>query len=761
MSSIISQYRELDSEQGRQDYTPTRDEEKLVSHVRQQVTTSDRFKRPLERQIYLSLALYMGKQNVRWNSARRALEEIQQEEWEENPNTNIVRAAVDTLTARTTENQPVPEAVPATTDEDDQSRARLSSQYLAWRWQELDMSLKDVEFTQLLYICGTAIYKVAWDPKAGDEVDYPPDAVESQQFRNVMQQWELMGGEESGIERPKPPRRPMGEDQCEVLNVLEFGWDPGCKDATLKNCQWAFHRTSMHIDEVRARWEKGKHLSPDTGFSRDAYTTDVLKMFRGDTANSDSLGERIEIVEYFERPSPRYPRGLYVVVGGNITLEVSEELPYGELPFVVARHKTVPGRLAGVGAIPDLLDSQVTLNKFDKEYRENLTLTGNTQYFVEEGSLKQELTKQPGAVNEVKRGRPFPQARVAPQPNYGHVQVQQQMEERIWNLAGVSDLARGKIPSGLSGRAVGMATDLEATMMGPTIREKARAYKLIGHRLLKYARDYMEVPRLVRIAGDGMMPEVFEFKRSDITSCDVTIEIASLLPRHPSYRREQLIMMFERGIFGPPQDPVTQRRVRQMLEFGDVSQIYGDNSRARRYAREINMVLRGGTWVHPRPWGSIDDFEVQREERYKYMLTAEYRMLDPQIQMLFERNLAWMDYYLSLIAQGLPWWAQLDAPEGLFPPAGQEPPPQQGPEQGGMQPPPMDAFGMAPEDALMAQQQAQQPPGGLPPEVMAQLASMQQQMGAMQPGASGLDNAIPEMNAGVRGPGVGDFETVE
>jgi hypothetical protein len=758
-SPIVSQYRDMDSGDS---YTPTNEEAKVVSHVKEQVTTSDRFKRPLEKQIYLSLATYMGKQNVRWNSSRRMLEEIQMEEWEETPNTNIVRAAIDTLTARTTENQPVPEAVPATTDEDDQSRARLSSQYLSWRWHELDMGLKDVEFTQLLYITGTAIFKVAWDPEAGDVHDFPDDSVQAEQFREVMRQWELMGAEDSGVERPQMPKRPAGEDQCEVLNILEWGWDPGCKDATLKNCHWAFHRSSMHIDEVRARWEKGRFLSPDTGFSRDAYTSDVLRMFRGDTANSDSLSERIEIVEYFEKPSPRYPKGLYVVVGGNMTLEYKEELPYGELPFIVARHKTVPGRLPGIGAIPDLLDAQTTLNKFDKEYRENLALTGNTQYFVEEGSLQQELTKQPGAVNYVKKGRPFPQARVAPQPNYGHSQLQAQCEERIWNLAGVSDLARGKIPAGLSGRAVGMATDLEATMMGPTIREKARCYKLIGHRLLKYARDYMEVPRMVRIAGNGMMPEVFEFKRSDITSCDVTIEISSLLPRHPSYRREQIIMMFERGIFGSPQDPVTQRRARQMLEFGDVSQIYGDNSRARQYAREINSVLRGGNYVHPRPWGSIDDYEVQREERYKYMLSADYRALDPQVQMLFERNLAWMDFYLGQMAQGVAWWSFLDAPEGTFPPSGPPPQQQQEPQQL-PQPEPVDAFGMAPEDMMAAQVQMAPGAGGMTMDQVAQLAAMQQQMGGAVGGlgASELDNAIPELNNGIRGPGVGEFDIIE
>lgn len=761
-SPIVSQYAEKDA--GQPSYTPTDEERKLVSHVKQQVATSDRFKRPIERLTHLSLAFYLGKSNVSWSHQQRRLEEVQSEDWEENPNTNIVRACVDTLTARTTENQPVPEVAPATTDEDDQARARLATHYLGWRWEENDMSLKDVEFTQLLYITGTAVLKCGWDPTAGDLHTVPNDTIAAQEYGEALRQWELMGGQDSGVAPPERPTVPAGDDSVDVLNILEFGWDPGCKDATLKNCHWAFHRTSLHVDEVRRRYpEKGRFVRPDTGFSRDAYTTDVLRMFRGDNGQNDSLHERVEVVEYFERPSERYPGGLYVVVAGGITLDYKEQLPYGELPFIVARHKTVPGRLAGIGVIPDLMDAQATLNKFDKEYRENLKLTGNTQYFVEEGSLDAELSNEPGAVYKVKKGRPFPQPRVAPPPNMGHTQIQQQTENRIWSLAGVSDLARGRIPSGLSGRAVGMATDLEATMMGPTIREKARAYKKLAHKLLRYARDYMEVPRMVRVVGKGLMPEVFEFKKEDITSTDVRMHVSSLLPRHPSYRREQILMMFERGVYGPPQDPNVQREVRKKLEFGDETTLYGDNSRARRYAREVNSLLKSGQYVHPRPWGSVDDMEVQREERYSYMLSVDYRFLGPEIQRLFERNLAWLDFYLGQMVQGVPWWHFLEAAPGEFPVS--EQPPQQ-PQQPGQTPEaaPIDAFGMAPEDMMPGSEVGLQAAGmgGMPMEQLAQMVAMQQQMGgaAVSGGLGGADNFIPESNAGVRGPGVPEFETL-
>ena len=204
-------------------------------------------------------------------------------------------------------------------------------------------------------------------------------------------------------------------------------------------------------------------------------------------------------------------------------------------------------------------------------------------------------------------------------------------------------------------------------------------------------------------------------------------------------------MMWERGVFGNPQDPMNQIKFRKMLEFGDTDAIDGDNSRERRYAREVNEMLKVGAFVHPNP--AIDSMEIQIDERTDYMQSAEYRRLAPEIQNMFMRNLAWCYYYASQSQQGVPWWTHVDEQAiqvEAWPPFMQEPPPQEGqPGQPQMpQPEPMDAFGMPPEAGPQ-----------MPPELMEQMA-------ALSRGNTGTQIAIPEEDAGVMGPGVGEFDMV-
>ena len=52
-----------------------------------------------------------------------------------------------------------------------------------------------------------------------------------------------------------------------------------------------------------------------------------------------------------------------------------------------------------------------------------------------------------------------------------HLVIKNGAVETIFELSGLSSLTRGRIPSNMSGRAIGMATDLEATLLGPLVKE--------------------------------------------------------------------------------------------------------------------------------------------------------------------------------------------------------------------------------------------------------------------------------------------------
>jgi hypothetical protein len=259
--------------------------------------------------------------------------------------------------------------------------------------------------------------------------------------------------------------------------------------------------------------------------------------------------------------------------------------------------------------------------------------------------------------------------------------------------------------------------------------------------------------------GDGLLTDTIEFSRHDVRSFDVNIDVAAMMPRHLSWKREQVVMFAQSGVFGDMRDPLVQRRVRRALEFPSFQEVYGDNSAARRAARRDNERLRNGQWVEPMPWLSLEALDVVAEERMSFMMSKAFRMLDPQRQGLFIANLAWTQYTASQLAQGVPWWALMnpqltDAIGVPLPPAmaapqqpmeGEMPQPTgnpyDGPEQAG------GAGGPGADDAGMAQ------------SFFAQaMAAQQAQSQAMANPQTGGANGTPEMNAGIHGPGIADNE---
>ena len=730
-SAITDQYTRFDSQSG-ESWSPTAEEVKLVNYVTKQFELCERFKKPHVRSAYYTISFYLGQQWLRYDRASETHDSIKFEEWEEQPVTNYMKRVIDDVTAKVTENRPAVTVVPATSDEDDQEAARASEKLLDHLWMELDFGDGIEEAVKLATLTGLSAIKVYWDAAGGEQ--YQPTQTEME-----------VGAEVEGAIGDLGPRM-TGIPDWDVLSLMEFGFDPGAR--RWSKCRWAYSRNTVHIDVLRQAYDKAKYIKSNRRMDFDHFQVQLMDKLRGDRQNSaQSLTEHVEVIEYYERPSPRHPNGMFTVIAGGLVMYHQERLPFGKLPFYPIRDGKIPGRMIGHGRAVSLLDPQHEVNKRDKDIREHANLMAQAKWIVAEGSLKNGnyISNEPGEIVEYNPGFPAPRPMVNPPLPQEHLVIKNGAVETIFELSGLSSLTRGRIPSNMSGRAIGMATDLEATLLGPLVKEVEKAICGVGSMLLTMWRDMMPVAYTVPVMGKNSVSELIRFFSSDISSTDVRMQGGSMLPKLLSFRQERLLMMWERGVFGNPQDPMNQIKFRKMLEFGDTDAIDGDNSRERRYAREVNEMLKVGAFVHPNP--AIDSMEIQIDERTDYMQSAEYRRLAPEIQNMFMRNLAWCYYYASQSQQGVPWWTHVDEQAiqvEAWPPFMQEPPPQEGqPGQPQMpQPEPMDAFGMPPEAGPQ-----------LPPELMEQMA-------ALSRGNTGTQTAIPEEDAGVMGPGVGEFDMV-
>ena len=692
-------------------YTPGEKETKASKYVRDQWSVAEQAKSKIIEKTWISLAFYTGRQWARYNRVTRLLVDDNPPSWRVRMVLNYVLPTVETLAGKLVENRPGFMCTPATTDDDDMEAARQCEALLEYLWHETGMQVKLHEAAKWMAVCGTVFFKVWWDDEAGEEYE---DEEEVQKTLDYIEK-------EVGDVPPEREVRKTGMPVVDVISPLEVNWDPGAKD--MDSCRWMCHSNAMHIDEIRVRWpKKGKHVKANAAYETDAYSQQVLREFSSAGTADDVNLDRIMVLEYFEKPSPRHPKGYYAIVAGDIVLEEQEILPYGRLPFIAARHNTIPGRFAGEGVVTALIPAQKELNKSVSQRIENKNLHAQPKWRAEKGSVdRQSFTDEPGEIIFYSRTAASPPEPLPPPPmSQEHRMIEKEQIEHIQSISGVSDVTRGMAPSQTSGRAIGLLSDLDATKLGPTVREIERAIERMCSQMLWMCREYMPAPMMINITGRNQAVEVIEFFSRQIKTTRVRVNANSMLPKHPSYRREQIMQMYQVGILGDPADPQTAIKTRRMMEFGDMGKLYGDEDRDRNYAREENHMMANGKPQDVKPW---EDHVTHIDECLSFMKSIDFRLLPAEHQQNFERHLAWHYHAESQSQQGQPWWQmyiQAGAPD--MPPGA--------PAQGGAP--------MAPEGAS-----APGPPPG----------------GGGSPGLTG--GGTPELNnaIGTRGPGRPDYET--
>ena len=372
-SAIGREYAEKDKGDS---YTPTQKEQDRVAYIEEQYQLSESAKRRLIEEAWLSVSFFSGRQWAFYNRVTRLLEEPQAPPWRVRMILNYILPTVETLCGKLTENRPGVTVLPASPDDDDVEAARQAEKLVEHLWHDLKMQQKLHEAAKWMATTGTAFFKVWWDPEAGDdyEVDEPGAAEAIEQYE-----------EASGEKAPKQKKQKTGAPVVDVLSLLEVGWDPGAID--IASARWMVHANSMHIDQVRSMWKKGKHVSGDFTFVADQYSSQVLKDFSHNVGEEDRVMDRVMCLEYFERPSPRHPNGYYAITCGGVLLEEMEELPYGDFPFVMARHITSPGKFAGEGVVKHVIAAQKQLNKSVSMRIENVNLHGQPKWRAEKGSI--------------------------------------------------------------------------------------------------------------------------------------------------------------------------------------------------------------------------------------------------------------------------------------------------------------------------------------------------------------------------------------
>lgn len=743
-------------------------EKERCAFIDRQLSSAEAARLPFLQQASVGIAQYNTEtQWAEWDNQSRRMMDRPAQAWQKRVTVNVTSGVVDVVAATLTNNQPGWEVTPATSEEDDLNAARACEKLLEHTYRDQFMASKLVDLVKWSQLTGIGWLHVTWDPEAGEELEDEENEVEPVEGIGLDGSFahESMEGEAPEVEGQSPMAEGLGLDgsprhegmEGEAMPLMPngkpYGWelleaeielpgqpeierpkmsgapsievvppmaliiDPGCHDKTLKDCRWIAHVAFLHIDEIHERWpQRAVYVTPDTSFGNDTYAMQILANVQGGPRSGTELEQnpdRCKVVTYYERKSPRHPKGYYCIKTGDVILEEGHELPCGgKLPFVCVRFNSVPGRLWGQGVISRIEQLQRTLNYQRSKLLEMVGLHAGPKWAAEKGSVKRStFTNQPHEVIEYeKTGRP-PHVIPPPQISQEHRLIANECQTLIQEISGVSDISRGVVAFGISGRAAGIMQEADAAKRQPVIRELAEALETMGSIVLHLWRAYMPEEVTIRVVGKNDRLQATSFQRGNIRSTDVRISMASMAVKNPTILREQIMQAAERGLLGDIQDPETRHRISRALAFPGIDDPNEGVDHEEAYAQEQAYALMEGTPVPIEEW---EDHATHVRVLTRALQSAAARTISPAAYQLTKQALATRYAYLAAAkGEGQPatqWWVRYADPAALAllqqpaqvpgqpaaPPAPEQP-----------APPPMDAFGPPPDmDSMIAQSNA-------------------------------------------------------
>lgn len=278
---------------------------------------------------------------------------------------------------------------------------------------------------------------------------------------------------------------------------------------------------------------------------------------------------------------------------GRQVLDFAKAFPYQDnrIPFVFFQHipstttiwpDSIMTHIRGPNLEIDKTVSQLIANK---DYMANPMWLIATQH-----KIKGEVKNVAGAIVRYRHVPNIP----PPTPVQG-LQMPAQVEniivglrEQILDISGQSEVARGRVPSGVrSGVAVAYLQEEDDTKIGPTVENLEEAVGLMGSMVLERYSQFYTFERVLRFYRRDGIFDVRRFKGADLkNNTDVVCQAGSAMPKMKAARQQYALELAQLGLETDP------RKLKEMLELG-VGEPDDTDLAIAQANRENNMMMVG------------------------------------------------------------------------------------------------------------------------------------------------------------------------
>lgn len=510
-----------------------------------------------ERQWYLNLAFFLGKQNVAL--VRPTVGPITSTRlwvppapyYRSRPVINRIRSTIRTELSQLTGNRPNASIVPASSEDRDMYAAMAGEQiwYNLYTDHKLRRKIRTAMWWTL--ICGTGYIKSYWDFSKGS-VD------------------EASGKTEG--------------DVCFIPETPFHVMIPDFREESLEGQPWLIHAQAKSPEYIKMNFPEAM---PSSQNASEILEDSFLNLIGTKTGSNQ---KSVLVLECWIKPGqhPQFPEGAFYTVIGDKIVQGYQGLPFthGEFPFAKFDH--IPsGKYYSTSLVEDLIPLQKEYNRTRGQIIEAKNRMAKPQLLAARGSVDpSKITSEPGQVIEFIPGFPPPTPlALTPLPNYVLEELNNIKDD--WSdLAGQHEVSHGQVPPGVTAAtAISYLQERDESKLSHTFDSLEEGIEKLAKMALSYVHDYWQTERIIRITGPDGSFDAMAFKGSDLeNNLDIRIEAGSALPTSKAAKQALIMDLMKMGFIDP-------QKGLEVMDMGGINKLYEQVQVDRRQAMRENLKM--------------------------------------------------------------------------------------------------------------------------------------------------------------------------
>lgn len=575
--------------------------QKLVSDITKELSDRADERRRLESAWQLNMNFLAGRQFVRVTPLYEIEDEPKRYDWQFRQVFNHIAPIIETRCAKLARVRPKMCVRAFGDEESDIYAAKMSGKILNSCYSYLGLSSAITNATNWSEVCGTAFYKVTWNPDKGSAVG---------------------SGENGAIYE--------GDIELTVCPPFEiFPENLYCEDISSQRS--IIHAKAVHTEKIEEIW----------GVSVKAEDIDVFTLDRAAgnlSMRRKALSGYAMVIEKYSLPDKKHPEGSLIIIAGGRLLHTGA-LPYINAeknqrgyPFIKQSCIAMADNFFGTSIIERCIPVQRAYNAVKNRKHEFLNRIAAGVLAVEDGSTDIDTLEEeglsPGKVITYRQGSAPPQLLNAGNVPNDFTYEEDRLLTEFKLISGVSDVMRSStMPSSLtSGIALSLLIEQDDTRLSATAEHIKNAVKTVGKHIIRLYKQFVNAPRLIRTAGENNRIEQYYFDKKSIGSDDVVFSTDNEISESPAQKKSMILDMIKNGLLTDEEGRISQRmkaRIADIMGFSDFEN--GQdliNLNIKKAAKE-NLLLPESE-IEPL---EIDDHRLHAEEHTKFMLSGEYEQI--------------------------------------------------------------------------------------------------------------------------------------